>query len=304
MSKLANMLNMILLLKRNGKMKINELSYEIGVSPRQIRSYYNDLEQSGIYIKSETGKNGGYSLEDSDFKIPFQITLNESDKLLMQILSTSFNLNVKEAYDQFKFFVTSEEFKHIFTKSSSIEEIRHLIIIHKAINGLNVLKIDYLLNSGKRIEKTIYPYFTFQRYDNWYLLGFDSYHNKAIRLKLGRMISIESLDKQFKINQNLYKLEKTQIEKNIGVYNTGKSYEVILELDNELQWAIEDVFNNNVEVLDKHINSITVKLHTSSLKEIRRSILFLGKKCKVIKPKALQQLLLEELKSMSERYEE
>lgn len=68
MSKVANMLNMLQILKDEKVHSIQDLSEKIEVSERMIRQYKVELEQAGIYIKSTTGKYGGYQIEkENDF---------------------------------------------------------------------------------------------------------------------------------------------------------------------------------------------------------------------------------------------
>ena len=68
MSKISNMLNMLQILKDGKIHSITSLSQALEVSKRMIRQYKLELEQAGIYLKSYTGKYGGYKLnENSDF---------------------------------------------------------------------------------------------------------------------------------------------------------------------------------------------------------------------------------------------
>ena len=68
MSKISNMLNMLRMLKDGKIHSITSLAKDLEVSERVIRQYKLELEQAGIYLKSYTGKYGGYKLdENSDF---------------------------------------------------------------------------------------------------------------------------------------------------------------------------------------------------------------------------------------------
>lgn len=68
MSKVANMLNMLQILKDGKIHSIQNLSEKLEISERMVRQYKLELEQAGIYLKSTTGKYGGYMLEnESDF---------------------------------------------------------------------------------------------------------------------------------------------------------------------------------------------------------------------------------------------
>ena len=66
MSKIANMLNMLQILKDKQVHSIKSLADEIEVSERMIRQYKMELEQAGIYLKSYTGKYGGYQIYENN----------------------------------------------------------------------------------------------------------------------------------------------------------------------------------------------------------------------------------------------
>lgn len=61
MSKIANMLNMLQILKDENIHSIQSLAEKLEVSQRMIRQYKQELEQAGIYINSITGKYGRIS---------------------------------------------------------------------------------------------------------------------------------------------------------------------------------------------------------------------------------------------------
>lgn len=66
MSKVSNMLKLIQILKDGNVHSIVSLANTIEVSDRMIRQYKLELEQAGIYIKSITGKYGGYKFEKNN----------------------------------------------------------------------------------------------------------------------------------------------------------------------------------------------------------------------------------------------
>ncbi len=66
MSKIANMLNMLQILKDKKIHSISDLANQLEVSERMIRQYKVELEQAGIYLKSYTGKYGGYRIDENN----------------------------------------------------------------------------------------------------------------------------------------------------------------------------------------------------------------------------------------------
>ncbi len=94
MSKVANMLNMLQMLKDGQVHGIKELAEELEVSERMIRQYKQELEQAGIYLKSTTGKYGGYQLEeDNDF---LQIIDAKKEKMYFEMKRAIKNRNKVE----------------------------------------------------------------------------------------------------------------------------------------------------------------------------------------------------------------
>ena len=84
MSKVANMLNMLQILKDNKIHNIKELSVKLEVSERMIRQYKLELEQAGIYIKSYTGKYGGYQIEKENSFLKLDNIVKEKMYIIMK----------------------------------------------------------------------------------------------------------------------------------------------------------------------------------------------------------------------------
>jgi len=84
MSKIANMLNMLQILKDKGIHSIASLSEELEVSERMIRQYKLELEQAGIYLKSYTGKYGGYQLYENNNFLRIENEVKEKMYIIMK----------------------------------------------------------------------------------------------------------------------------------------------------------------------------------------------------------------------------
>lgn len=84
MSKISNMLNMLQILKDNQVHSIASLSQELEVSERMIREYKQELEQAGIYLKSYTGKYGGYQLYQNESFLKIDDIIKEKMYLVMK----------------------------------------------------------------------------------------------------------------------------------------------------------------------------------------------------------------------------
>ena len=84
MSKVANMLNMLQILKDKNIHSISSLAERLEVSERMIRQYKLELEQAGIYLKSYTGKFGGYQLDENSNFLKIENEVKEKMYLIMK----------------------------------------------------------------------------------------------------------------------------------------------------------------------------------------------------------------------------
>ncbi len=91
MSKIANMLKMLHILKDKKIHSILSLSQELEVSERMIRQYKLELEQAGIYLKSITGKYGGYKIDENNDFFKLENTVKEKMYVVMKNAITKKN---------------------------------------------------------------------------------------------------------------------------------------------------------------------------------------------------------------------
>lgn len=91
MSKVANMLNMLQILKDKNIHSISSLAQKLEVSERMIRQYKSELEQAGIYLKSYTGKYGGYKIDDNNNFFKIENEVKEKMYIIMKKAITNKN---------------------------------------------------------------------------------------------------------------------------------------------------------------------------------------------------------------------
>ena len=78
------MLNMLQILKDKNIHSISSLAEKLEVSERMIRQYKLELEQAGIYLKSYTGKFGGYQLDENSNFLKIENEVKEKMYLVMK----------------------------------------------------------------------------------------------------------------------------------------------------------------------------------------------------------------------------
>lgn len=203
MSKFANMLNMINILKDGKIHNMKDIAEQIEVSPRMIKQYKNDLEQAGIYINSKRGIYGGYSLNEELNNINVGLTSKELMKLKEMEMHFDNDTDFKEIIDKifncYEKNILQDNSKKInrIIKTGKLELKNIYINIRKAINEKNKVNIKYYSKESGVSERIIHPAEMFYYLDEWYVASFCEKKN-AIRLfKLNDIIKYEVLDEKY-----------------------------------------------------------------------------------------------------------
>ena len=203
MSKVANMLKMIKILKDEKIHNMKDIAEKIEISPRMVKQYKNELEQAGIYIESKRGINGGYSLNKELNNIDIGLTYQELIKL--KEIEQYFNENqdfkkiIGKIIESYEKNINEADLKKI----NRIQELGKInlkdtyLSLRKAINRKNKVKIKYYSNDFGSNDRVIHPAEMFYYLEEWYVTAFCEKRN-AIRLfKLNDIQEYEILDDKY-----------------------------------------------------------------------------------------------------------
>jgi len=203
MSKVANMLKMIKILKDEKIHNMKDIAEKIEISPRMVKQYKNELEQAGIYIESKRGINGGYSLNKELNNIDIGLTYQELIKL--KEIKQYFNENqdfkkiIGKIIESYEKNINEADLKKI----NRIQELGKInlkdtyLSLRKAINRKNKVKIKYYSNDFGSNDRVIHPAEMFYYLEEWYVAAFCEKRN-AIRLfKLNDIQEYEILDDKY-----------------------------------------------------------------------------------------------------------
>ena len=203
MSKVANMLKMIKILKDEKIHNMKDIAEKIEISPRMVKQYKNELEQAGIYIESKRGINGGYSLNKELNNIDIGLTYQELIKL--KEIEQYFNENqdfkkiIGKIIESYEKNINEADLKKI----NRIQELGKInlkdtyLSLRKAINRKNKVKIKYYSNDSGLNDRVIHPAEMFYYLEEWYVSAFCE-KRKAIRLfKLNDIQEYEILDDKY-----------------------------------------------------------------------------------------------------------
>ena len=203
MSKVANMLKMIKILKDEKIHNMKDIAEKIEISPRMVKQYKNELEQAGIYIESKRGINGGYSLIKELNNIDIGLTYQELIKIkeIEQYFNDDqdFKKIIGKIIESYEKNINEADLKKI----NRIQELGKInlkdiyLSLRKAINRKNKVKIKYYSNDSGLNDRVIHPAEMFYYLEEWYVAAFCEKRN-AIRLfKLNDIQEYEILDDEY-----------------------------------------------------------------------------------------------------------
>ncbi len=218
------MLRMAIILQKRDLVKISELSYILEVSPKQVRRYRDELDMSGIYIDSKTGRYGGYRLIDKDI---INTLLSKPDEEIMKtvdIISNNQDKSIRQMFDSLLSFYSNQGLSNIDIDSVHNDILNKIIFINKAIQNNEQVILNYSLQD-KVIEYILEPYYLYKKYNTWYLSG---YHNKKESDRTVRLDKIKDISTgtKFLYQQDIYQTIKSKIEEYSGVFIGKESYQV------------------------------------------------------------------------------
>ncbi len=193
MNNISNVLKMIDVLGTGKKYTVAELSNILGVSSRMVRYYKDKLEESGIYIDSYLGVDGGYVLYN---KINYYNQLNKYDIKILKELNEELDEENK-SNNGLKNIIKKLELIDIITDNGNIYDT----IIDSDMKNDNLNKLENAINNNQSIEiineniegisrkRRVKPYQIFNHKNRFFVICYCDYkqdfrHFEIERIKL------------------------------------------------------------------------------------------------------------------------
>jgi len=312
MSKIANMINMVAYLSNRDIVKIKEISKYLEISERMVRQYKDELEQTGIYIESRSGKNGGYRLEGQKLIKNFGLTSSElfAFKHGEKFLSEDRNYIYRKDYvNGLNKIISETRDDKILSEVNFIKkgnknaffdkEEKYYDDIYISILKKNKVKINYYsLSSNENKDRIVHPYGIVSYRGFNYLIAFCELRNRILDFKVVRINSLKILYAKFFANEE-FSISK-YMNNDFGIVNDE---EINIELKIKFpksQIVKEEIKVSNQEIIDVN-DGIIYKAKMKSRNEVISWILSLGLSVEIIKPLELKneisKILLEMVKN-------
>lgn len=318
MTKFARMIQIMLHLQANRKMKACELAKILDTNVKTIYRDIESLRTAQIPIKSEPGRYGGYYIpENFYFKIP-KLTYQEiavlffAGEILIKDNGFMFEKYFKSALSKIKNCITVEDIDLSKDKLSSISyEINTLktklwenifYIIENSIVKQHTIKVEYYTLSRDTVSKRLLdPYHLMYKNGAWYLIAYCHWRKSIKIFRVDRIKAIKQTEKTFIPQEDFSPAEYL---KNSWQVIRGEKFEVKVRFFEPAARFIKEIkWLPTQKIVEERDGSIVFSAQVSGLIEIKKWILGYGSCAQVLEPKVLQDEIIFELNKARELYD-
>lgn len=314
MGKIGAALNMVMLLQNNGKMKIEEIARELEVSNRQVQEYKSELEQAGIFINSQSGKYGGYSIapgsrylsipvRDMDFSILDRVSdfLTKSNNMYSDEYKNSIN-RIKSNFKKREYIDEQVKYFYIYPGSSvnKEKEIKLCEQISDAYSMKNKIEIGYKSIKSGESERVLHPYGIYNYEGDTYLIAYCEKRKEVRDFKLCRISKLNIVDEKYKIDEKFDIHEYTK--NSIGNFK-GEELDIHLIIREPFSTIVsEKRWSSKQSIKELSDGSIDFKARMMGYEQIKSWILGMGPSVTVLEPQKLVDDVKEDIKKMMSTY--
>lgn len=314
MGKIGAALNMVMLLQNNGKMKIEEIARELEVSNRQVQEYKSELEQAGIFINSQSGKYGGYSIapgsrylsipvRDMDLSILDRVSdfLTKSNNMYSDEYKNSIN-RIKSNFKKREYIDEQVKYFYIYPGSSvnKEKEIKLCEQISDAYSMKKKIGIGYKSIKSGESERVLHPYGIYNYEGDTYLIAYCENRKEVRDFKLCRISKLNIMDEKYKIDEDFDIHEYTK--NSIGNFK-GEEIEIHLIIREPFATIVsEKRWSSKQSIKELSDGSIEFRARMMGYEQIKSWILGMGPSVTVLEPKKLVDDIKEDIKKMIDTY--
>ena len=314
MGKIGAALNMVMLLQNNGKMKIEEIARELEVSNRQVQEYKSELEQAGIFINSQSGKYGGYSIAPGsrylsipvrgmDLSILDRVSdfLTKSNNMYSDEYKNSIN-RIKSNFKKREYIDEQVKYFYIYPGSSvnKEKEIKLCEQISDAYSMKNKIEIGYKSIKSGESERVLHPYGIYNYEGDTYLIAYCEKRKEVRDFKLCRISKLNIMDEKYKIDEKFDIHEYTK--NSIGNFK-GEELDIHLIIREPFSTVVsEKRWSSKQSIKELSDGSIDFKARMMGYEQIKSWILGMGPSVTVLEPQKLVDDVKEDIKKMMSTY--
>lgn len=296
-------LSLLELLQSNGQMTGTELASQLGVDKRTVRRYIRVLEDLGVPVTTEQGRDGGYTLV-AGFKLPPMMFTNEETFALSLGLLAANNLHlagtqsalhsvqaklerVMPAKLKSRARAISNTISVMLPDSVADKPQPHLEPLLSALEDQRSVTIRYARHQQDPVSRRVDPYgLLFRRGGLWYMTGYCHLRTELRTFRLDRIQQVELLEYRFERPTDFDTSEHFRQSLDAMPCNLG--VKVLLHADKA---EAEEVLGSMAGVLQPQENGLLLSTRTDSCDWFALWLSQLPFDFTILEPVALKQAL-------------
>ena len=289
--------------------------FEISVktAQRDIEFMRDRLNCPLLYDKSQKG----YLYEDDTFSLP--MVYLSSEELASLLIARKFLKDISGGY-------VGKEISTVIEKLTAILK-KHVAEENLIDNALSFQLVEYspapeevfkdvlegclkrkslnftyrTLSRDDKTERTVDPYHLLNYMGTWHLIAYCHLRQDLRNFVFGRINNLKVLEQSFTIPKNFNIQE--HIQSAFGIYKGLPTKEVTIRFPPEkARWITGQVWHKDQKTKFLKDGSLQLSFPIADFAEIKMEILKHGSGVEVIRPKALRDLIKDELKKMVRIY--
>lgn len=319
MPKNDNMLAILWMLNSGVKMTAKQISEKLEINIRTVYRYIDALGASGVPIISDTGHNGGYSLQNNFIRAPLLFDIEEKKALLQAaVFAKEAGYPLSEALgnatSKLKMYSNQEQEIVLSRHLAGFEVINRmgdpsiqpvLAELEQAVANEFSVEIDYRTRRDDQPKtRVIDPYGMVYWNNKWYIVAFCHLRNEIRSFRVERIL-------QIKRTQNIFKRSEAFLAREFFLRNllpdlVGKDGLIALIIEGRSE-ALDDLCLH--WFLGHHLKERTSNQAIFLLEEksihtyVPYFLLSYGKSIQVIEPQSLKEKLVGVVSELMEYYQ-
>jgi predicted DNA-binding transcriptional regulator YafY len=242
----TRVLAVLALLQSHGRMTGSELSRRLEISARTLRRYIIMLQDLGVPIETERGRNGAYLLTSSHQLPPMMFTneealalslgllaarrlgLAETDRAIASALAKLERVMPVELKDRVRA-LTETISIGAQTENSIAPDDATLAIMSSAAKSKHRVRMRYQSQEEQKTDREFDPYGIVYLHQKWYVVGYCHLRKGLRSFRLDRVTSMELTDMEFDRPERFDALQ--HLAEAIATLPRRYSFEALLKTD-------------------------------------------------------------------------
>ncbi|MCC9293381.1 YafY family transcriptional regulator [Clostridium sp. WLY-B-L2] len=317
MSKISNLLEIIMIIQYKGLTTASELAQTLGVDKKTVYRYISSLNKANVPVYTKKGRYGGFYIDKNFYMKSANLSARELSALLMasEVLTKQngfiYEKELKNAVYKIKSVSINSDInlsEMDDTGGFSIDSIGNLKKLEDKISQISYsmskgksLNVNYFsVNKNNLTMRKVDPYDLVFKQGNWYVVGYCHMKDDIEIFKLDRIKSLKISDDIY-MRPHTFSL-KDYLNQHWGVF-MGDKIKVLIKFSRNISHFIKSTkWNTNQRIDDLEDGSIILSLYIDDIEDVKKWVMGFGKDAEIIEPEELRKNIKLELEELYKKY--